>query len=172
MTRRALSWSSNWERPGRLSSAGTEQRRQRELAAALLVHGSAYQAAPSQALQHGQQCSLAGSQPSSTAPTAPGSPLGLLTSGTQRRSPMRAHVRDLASSPSKLALAVALGAQLVDGGEGGEGVRDAAAASRRRRPPSGRRLFQSTSTGAGGFASFGQWLHAKEGDTASVSTDG
>jgi hypothetical protein len=167
VTRRARAWSSNWERPGRLSSAGTEQRRQRELAAALLVHGSAYQAAPSQALQHGQQCSLAGSQPSSTAPTAPGSPLGLLTSGTQRRSPMRAHVRDLASSPSKLALAVALGAQLVDGGEG---VRDAAAASRRRRPPSGRRLFRSTSTG--GFASFGQWLHAKEGDNASVSTDG
>ena len=169
MTRRALSWSSNWERPGRLSSAGTEQRRQRALAAALLVHGSAYRAAPSQASQHGQQCSLAGSQPSSTAPTAPGSPLGLLTSGTtQRRSPTRAHVRDLASSPSKLALAVALGAQLVDGGEG---VRDAAAASRRRRPSSGRRRFQSTSTG--GFASFGQWLHTKEGDTASVcSTDG
>ena len=171
MTRRALSWSSNWERPGRLSSAGTEQRRQRALAAALLVHGSAYRPAPSQASQHGPQCSLAGSQPSSTAPTAPGSPLGLLTSGTtQRRSPTRAHVRDLASSPSKLALAVALGAQHVDGGEGGEGVRDAAAASRRRRPPSGRRRFQSTSMG--GFASFGQWLHTKEGDTASVSTDG
>ena len=168
MTRRALSWSSNWERPGRLSSAGTEQRRQRALAAALLVHGSAYRPAPSQASQHGPQCSLAGSQPSSTAPTAPGSPLGLLTSGTtQRRSPTRAHLRDLASSPSKLALAAALGAQLVDGGEG---VRDAAAASRRRRPPSGRRRFQSTSTG--GFASFGQWLHTKEGDTASVSTDG
>ena len=71
---------------------------------------------------------------------------------------------------SSVLLAVALGAQHVDGGEGGEGVRDAAAASRRRRPPSGRRRFQSTSMG--GFASFGQWLHTKEGDTASVSTDG
>ena len=109
---------------------------------------------------------------SSTAPTAPGSPLGQLTDGTtQRRSPIRAHVRDFASSPTKLALAVALGAQLVDGGERGEGVRGEAAASRRHRPPSGRRLFQS-STSTGGFASFGQWLHTKEEDTESVSTDG
>ena len=196
---RALSWSRNWERPGRMSSAGTEQRRQRALAAALLVHGSvAHQAAASQAFQHGhhgdqhgaqhgdqhgdqhgghhgaqhgQHGSLAGSLPSSTAPTAPGSPLGLLTSGTtQRRSPIRAHVRDFASSPTKLALAVALGAQLVDNGEGGEGVRGEAAASRRHRPPSSRRLFRSTSSG--GFASFGQWLHTKEGDAESVSTDG
>ena len=103
--------------------------------------------------------------------SAPGSPLGLLTSGTTpRRSPIRAHVRDFASSPTKLALAVALGAQLVDNGEGGEGVRGEAAASRRHRPPSSRRLFRSTSSG--GFASFGQWLHTKEGDAESVSTDG
>ena len=171
-----------------MSSAGTEQRRQRALAAALLVHGSvAHQAAASQAFQHSQHGaqhgayhgayhgaqhdqhgSLAGSLPSSTAPTAPGSPLGLLTSGTtQRRSPIRAHVRDFGSSPTKLALAVALGAQLVDNGEG---VRGEAAASQRHRPPSSRRLFRSTSSG--GFASFGQWLHTKEGDAESVSTDG
>ena len=101
--------------------------------------------------------------PSSTAPTAPGSPLGLLTSGTtQRRSPIRAHVRNFASSPTKL--------DNGEDGERGKGVRGEAAVNRRHRPPNGRCLFQSTSTG--GFASFGQWLHTKEGGTESVSTDG
>ena len=84
---------------GGVAGLGVERARPGARPAALLVHGSAYRPAPSQASQHGPQCSLAGSQPSSTAPTAPGSPLGLLTSGTtQRRSPTRAHVRDLARS--------------------------------------------------------------------------
>jgi hypothetical protein len=184
---RALSWSRNWEKPGRFcleprhahgrpEERGSEQQRQRHMAA-LLVRGSvAHQSSASKAFQQGLYSPAAGSPLSP--PRSRGVPRGERSRGEPRsRSPFRRVSFDEADepttraypsvmSPMGMAVAVALGSHLVD--EPRPAVDSPQARSERRAraltpqatPRSGRRLFESTSraSNANGFASFGDWV--------------
>ena len=192
---RALSWSRNWEKPGRFGSEprpahahpeerGSEQQRQRHMAA-LLVRGSvAHQSSASKAFQQGLYSPAAGSPLSP--PRSRGASRDERSRGEPRsRSPFRRVSFDEADepttraypsvmSPMGMAVAVALGSHLVDeptlqSRPQGAAHPDSPQARSERRaraltpqatPKSGRRLFESTSraSNANGFASFGDWV--------------
>ena len=182
---RALSWSRNWEKPGRYN---TEQRKQRQMAAMLVQGSVAHQSTASRAFQQGLY-TPAKDSPLSTPqhrssrsrtsrpalPESPGSP------GSPPGSPPGSRVLpapDL-TSPMGLKVAVALGSHLVDEEHLESRRRDAELRSAERRMSSrmsaaadssrsqrgrgqmaGRRLFESNQLGggAGGFASFDDWM--------------